>query len=83
MSARVGRIGVSILDAYIADSKPHKFPAELVPAWVAVTKSRRLLDLLCGEVGVSVATEEDRDFADLARAELKAAALKAKLAGRA
>src|ERR1035441_7803548 len=46
LSVRMGRIGVAILDAYVAESKPHKFPAELIPAWIEVTRSRRILDVL-------------------------------------
>ena len=79
LSVRMGRVGAATLDAYIAESKANKFPAELIPAWVEVTKSRRILTLLCGEIGLSVATEEDRDFADLGRAHLKSEKLRKKL----
>ena len=82
LSVRMGRISVAIIDAYVAHSKPHRFPAELIPAWIEVTGSRRILDLLCGEVGLSIANEEDRDFAAFGRAHLKAAHLQTKLAGR-
>lgn len=34
------------LEAFIDPAKPNSFPLEIVPAWVRVTGSRRLLDLL-------------------------------------
>ena len=79
LTVRAGRVSLAMLDAYVSETKANKFPAELVPAWIDVTGSRRILDLMCGEVGLSIATEEDRDYAALARAEMQAAALKAKL----
>ena len=82
LSVRMGRIGAAILDAYVAESKPHKFPAELIPAWIEVTKSRRILDVLCAEVGLSIATEEDRDFAELGRSQMRAKKLRRKLEAR-
>ncbi len=82
LSNRVGRVSLAMLDAYVAETKAHRFPAELIPAWVSVTGSRRLLDLLCGEVGLSIATSEDRDFAELGRAQMTGERLRAKLAGR-
>jgi len=82
LSVRMGRLSRATLDAYVSETNPNKFPAELIPAWVEVTKSRRVLELLCAEVQCSIATEEDRDFADLARARMKAERLAAKLAGR-
>jgi hypothetical protein len=80
LSARVGRpISVAMIDAYVADSKPHHFPAELIPAWVEVTSSLRILEVLCEEAGLSVATQDDRDFAALGRANLGAEKLTRRL----
>ncbi len=76
------RISAVILDAYLAESKPHKFPAELIPAWIQVTGSIRVLELLCAEIGLSIATQEDRDYAELARMQMRAEKLHAKLTGR-
>jgi hypothetical protein len=68
-----GRIGISVamLDAYIAETKPHRFPVELIPEWIEVLGSRRILDAICEACGgLSVATEEDNEFAELGRAAL-------------
>lgn len=83
LSAMVGRqISAEMIDAFVAASKAHRFPAEWIPAWVTVTGSRRLLDLLCGALGLSVATEEDRDFAELGRTRLRDEKLTRKLWAR-
>jgi hypothetical protein len=34
------------IGAYVDPSTPHRFPLDLLPAWVRVTGSRRLLDLI-------------------------------------
>jgi len=71
VSRETGRtVSRAMIDAFVAETKPHRFPAELIPAWTRVTGSRRLLDLLCSNLGLSVATEEDRDFAQLGRTRL-------------
>ena len=75
-------ISLDMIEAYVAGSKPHRFPAELVPAWVSVLGSRRLLEVLCGELGLSPATQEDRDFADLGRTRLRDEQLTRKLQER-
>lgn len=64
-------ITVEQIDAFVAPSKPHRFPAEWIPAWVEVTGSKRLLTLLCEAMGLSLATSEDRDFAELGRTHLR------------
>jgi hypothetical protein len=80
LSKQVGRpITTAQIDAFVAESKPHRFPAELVPAWIAITGSRRLLDALARQIGLSVATQEDRDFADLGRAAVQRKKLERKL----
>jgi hypothetical protein len=72
VSRDTGRaISRAMIDAFVAETKPHRFPAELIPAWTRVTGSRRLLDLLCSNLGLSIATEEDRDFAELGRTRLR------------
>lgn len=60
-------VGVSTLDAMLAESKEHRFPAEWIPAWVISTGSRRLLDLLCSEAGLYLADATEHDLAQLAR----------------
>ncbi len=62
---------ISTLDAMIAESKDHRFPAEWVAAWVTATGSRRLLDLLCEEAGYYVADMTMRDLAELARLRIE------------
>ena len=64
-------LSVAMIEAYVSVSKPHRFPAELIPAWVRVLGSRRLLDVLCGSLGLTAATQEERDFAELGRLGLK------------
>jgi len=80
---RLAELGASttgaMLDAYVADSKPHRFPAELIPAWVKVTGSRRILDLVCGECGLATATADDQGFAELGRIKLRGEKLAQKL----
>ena len=71
LSTLVGReLSLAQLDAILAETKIHRMPAEWVPAWVRVTGSRRILDLLCAASGFWVADANDRDLADLARAQL-------------
>ncbi len=82
LSVRMGRISLAMIDAYVSESKANKFPAELIPAWIEVTGSHRILALLCGDVELSIATPEDRDFAELGRARMKAERLARKLEGR-
>ncbi|HTX34340.1 MAG TPA: hypothetical protein VME43_04935 [Bryobacteraceae bacterium] len=84
LSRATGReIGQAMLDAYVAETKEgHRFPAELVPAWVYVMKSRRVLEVLCRQAGLSVATQEDREFAELGRAHLRSEKLARRLWAR-
>lgn len=79
----IGRqVTVEQIDAFVAPSKPHRFPAEWIPAWVQVTGSRRMLDLLCEPLGLSLANEQDRDFAALGRAQITQERLVRKLWAR-
>lgn len=60
------------IDAFAADSKAgYRFPAELVGAWVQVLGSRRLLDLICGELGYHAADDTERGLAELGRAQIQ------------
>lgn len=60
------------LDNWTAETKEgHRFPAELVGAWVRVTGSRRLIDLVCGAAGFVAADQTDRDLAEFGRATLR------------
>ena len=65
------QVSLATLDAMVADSKEHRFPAEWIPAWVMATGSRRLLDLLVGEAGFSVADQTERDLAQFARLRIQ------------
>lgn len=73
LSRVAGRaVSLAMLDAYLSETKQHhRFPAELLPAWVHVLGSARVLMAVCGQAGLSLATQEDRDFAELGRAELR------------
>jgi hypothetical protein len=64
-------VGVSTLDAMLAESKEHRFPAEWIPAWTIATGSRRLLDLLCSEAGLYLADETEHNLAQLARLSIE------------
>ncbi len=80
LSTLVGReVSLAQLDAMLADTKIHRMPAEWVPAWVRVTGSRRILDLLCAAAGFWVADADEHDLADLARAELERERLEKKI----
>jgi hypothetical protein len=71
ISKLVGRvISLAQLDTITAETKLHRMPAEWIPAWVRVTGSTRILDLLCAESGMWMADETEHDLADLARAQI-------------
>ena len=79
------RITETQIDAYTAASKEHRFPAEMVAAWVKVTGSRRLLALICEEAGLYLASQTDRELAEMGRAQIaaeKAAVRRDDLKGR-
>ena len=63
-------VTVAQIDALVSQTKANRLPAEWVAAWVTATGSRRVLDLLCEQLGLSAATEEDRQFAQLGRHRL-------------
>lgn len=65
------RVSLAQIDAWSADSKPHRIPIEIVPKWVEIMDSRRVLDVICEAAGLYVATEKDRDLADIARTQLE------------
>ncbi len=73
LSARVGRhITVVMVDAWVSTTKANRFPAELLPAWTAAMASTRVIEMLCAQMELSVATQEDREFAELGRHQLRA-----------
>jgi hypothetical protein len=57
----------AMLNDFTAESKPHRFPLAWLQAWMAVTNSPRLLYLMCKGTAYSVATDEDRRFAEYGR----------------
>jgi hypothetical protein len=65
------RITVAQIDAILAESHKNRMPAEWVPAWVQVTGSTRILELLCASANLHLAGEVEHDLADLARAQLQ------------
>jgi hypothetical protein len=74
------------IDAVVSETHPHRFAAEWIPAWVRITGSRRLLELLCAAAGLWLADGDDVDAADFGRVQLrieklggKAAELKSRL----
>jgi hypothetical protein len=71
MSAELGYpVSVAAIEAIVAETKLNRMPAEWIPAWVKATGSRRLLDMLCEQAGLSIATKEDREFAEFGRHQL-------------
>lgn len=73
LSKLLGReVKIYQLDAMTAETKDHRFPAEWVPAWVRVTGSARLLELLCAESGMWLADDVEHDLADLGRNQVRA-----------
>ena len=73
-------ITVVQIDAIVCETKPHRFPLSMLPAWLQVTGSARLLRLVCEESGMALADETDRQFAELGRAGLRAEKLAARTA---
>jgi hypothetical protein len=72
LSKLVGReVSLAQLDTMTAETKTHRLPAEWIPAWVRITGSTRLLELLCAECGLWLADATEHDLADLARAQIQ------------
>jgi len=72
LSARAGReVSLATLEAWVSTTKINRFPAELLPAWTAVTASKRLIETLCIDMGLSLCSSEDVKFAELGRARLR------------
>ena len=68
LSGQVGRrITWAQVDAWVAESKAHHFPLDILPAWVRVTGSVSLLEFLCNETGYLLADETSARFAELGR----------------
>lgn len=80
-NATGARITVAQLDAIASATKPHRLPAEWIPAWVSVTKSTQILELLCERCGMHLATTEDKIFAEYGRTVLKSDELRSRLGG--
>ncbi len=81
LSKLVGRdVSLAQIDAITAETKNHRMPAEWVPAWVRVTGSRRLLELLCAESGMWLADAIEHDLAELARAQIQSERVNGKIA---
>lgn len=72
MSAELNaHITVAQIDAIVSATKVNRLPAEWVGAWMKATGSRRILDQLCADAGLTVATKEDQQFAELGRLEVR------------
>lgn len=72
LGALTGRnVSLAQLDAMVALSKEHRFPAEWLAAWTVITGSRRLLDLICRVAGYCLADETDQELAEFARLQLE------------
>jgi hypothetical protein len=58
------------IDAIVAETHRQRLGAEWVPAWVQVTGSTRVLELVCLHSGLYLANEIDHNLAQIARMEL-------------
>ena len=81
LSRVLGReVTVPQIDAMVCESKTHRLPISILPAWIQVTGSTRILELLCAQSGMTLASESDQQFAELGRAALAAEKLAARSA---
>lgn len=65
-------ITVAQIDAVTAQTKiGHRFPADWIAAWVRVTGSRRILDLIAAEAGCWIADGDEHDLAEYGRGALR------------
>jgi hypothetical protein len=82
LSRLMGRtITVAQIDAYTAATKTHRFPAEMIPAWIQVTGSTRILATICRQAGVFLADEEEHKAAEYGRAIIERERLEMRIAG--
>lgn len=65
------RITLAQIDAVVSETKEHRFPAEWIPAWVQITGSARLLEMLCREAGYWLADEGEHGLAEYGRTLLQ------------
>jgi len=90
LSKLLGRdVSRAMVDAVVAETHPHRFAAEWIPAWVRVTGSIRLLELITAECGLWTADADQHELAEYGRSALqrdklddKLTALKRRLAER-
>ena len=82
LTVMLGRpITVSSIDAVTSKTHSHQFHVEWLPAWIRITGSRRLLDLVCAASGLWAVDAGDWDLAQYARATLTAEKLKKRIEG--
>ena len=68
LSGQVGReITVAQINAWVAESHNNRFPLDVVPAWVRVTGSPRLLEMVCSEAAMYLANETEHRLAAYGR----------------
>jgi len=69
LSALLGvNVSMAMLNDYIAESKTHRFPAAWIPAWIEVTESRTVLDLIVGATPYWIGDKEALRLMKLGRA---------------
>lgn len=82
LSAMLKRsITVAQIDAVTSQTHLHQFHLAWLPAWVRITGSRRLLDLICAASGLWAVDAGEWDLAQYARAILTAERLRKRLEG--
>ena len=74
-------ITVAQIDAVTSKTHSHQFHLAWLPAWVRITGSRRLLDLVCAASGLWAVDGGEWDLAQYARASLTAEKLKKRIEG--
>lgn len=65
-------ITLAQVDAWCSLTNRNRFPADALPAWVLVTGSRRVLELLAAGAGLYVIGGEERELVEFARVEIEA-----------
>lgn len=72
ISGLAGRqISLAQIDAWVAPTKPHRIPLDLLPAWVKVTGSPRILKLIAASSGYQIADGTEQKLAEYGRTILQ------------
>jgi hypothetical protein len=68
LSGQVGRdISIAMIDAWVSSTHQHRFPLDILPAWVRVTGSARLLEFVCNQAGLHLSNDTEFHLAEYGR----------------